>query len=339
VTASGNPVPLDPAPGAEESVAGLRRQVALALGKHHRLIRLLRGQKTLEDGPLLSEVATAGETIITAVVVQLTPEELREFVQHGDDEPLGFATMEWIDPDKFGSSYRVRGQKQTARLEFPEPQDININMLPFVMGDVASLPKEYRHYWPLIEACNLPAEELGKVGYLTIQESLVPAGESQRRPGVHIETPGIVMTAGKYHEHPLMWGCGYLRGNQQVDQNPELPKVEGGFYMASNVKSSCNVWQALIRDPGLVVGPHGDLEHLREVLGRGHTMAPNKMYWLTDRTPHESLALEEETYRQFFRLVTSRLSAWFPEHSTANKCGTKPDPAITKILKGNKFNP
>jgi len=67
-------------------------------------------------------------------------------------------------------------------------------------------------------------------------------------------------------------------------------------------------------------------------------MAPNEMYWLTDRTPHESLPLKTDTYRQFFRLVTSQLSAWFAEHSTANRSGTEPDPAITKIIRGSKFN-
>jgi hypothetical protein len=87
---------------------------------------------------------------------------------------------------------------------FPPPQDININMMPFVMGDITSIPVEYRHYWPLIAACPLPCKtqkvrtssypnrfetvkpEIGKVGYLTIQEGFVPAGSSQRRPGLHV---------------------------------------------------------------------------------------------------------------------------------------------------------
>merc|ERR1712139_709132 len=62
------------------------------------------------------------------------------------------------------------------------------------------------------------------------------------------------------------------------------------------------------------------------------------MYWLTDRTPHETLPVKEDTYRQFFRVVTSSLSAWFPEHSTANRLGIKPDENITKIIEGNKFD-
>merc|ERR1719510_2465024 len=67
-------------------------------------------------------------------------------------------------------------------------------------------------------------------------------------------------------------------------------------------------------------------------------MHPNTMYWLTDKTPHETLPVKEDTYRQFFRVVTSSLSAWFPEHSTANRLGVKPDESITKIIEGSKFD-
>merc|ERR1711862_450450 len=111
-----------------------------------------------------------------------------------------------------------------------------------------------------------------------------------------------------------MWGCGILRVCDNADSSPDLPKAEGGIYMANNVSKSCRIWSALVKDPGLVVGHHGDLEHVREILGPGEMMQANTMYWMTDRTPHESLPLEQETHRQFFRLVTSELSAWFPGH-------------------------
>ena len=34
--------------------------------------------------------------------------------------------------------------------------------------------------------------ELGKVCYLTIQESFVESGATQRRPGVHVDCPGVI---------------------------------------------------------------------------------------------------------------------------------------------------
>ena len=62
------------------------------------------------------------------------------------------------------------------------------------------------------------------------------------------------------------------------------------------------------------------------------------MYWITDRTPHESLPMRNEQYRQFFRIVTSEVSFWYKYHSTPNPLGVVPDPAITKIVAGNKFS-
>ena len=68
-------------------------------------------------------------------------------------------------------------------------------------------------------------------------------------------------------------------------------------------------------------------------------MEANRMYWMTDRTPLEWLPLKTTTYCQFFRLVTSQVGLWFADHSTPNLNGVKPDPKITKIVKGNAFDP
>jgi len=56
------------------------------------------------------------------------------------------------------------------------------------------------------------------------------------------------------------------------------------------------------------VNAHGDIEHLRETLaGRETHLLPDAIYWMTDRTPHESLPLQAGTLRQYFRLVTSKV--------------------------------
>ena len=54
------------------------------------------------------------------------------------------------------------------------------------------------------------------------------------------------------------------------------------------------------------------------------------------RTPHESLPLKRKKFRQFFRVVTSRVSLWYRDHSTANPLGVVPDPAITRTSAANR---
>merc|ERR1740138_778409 len=206
--------------------------------------------------------------------------------------------------------------------------------MPFHIGYKDSVPEAYQHYWPFIQKCQetLDPDELGKIGYLTIHESLVKQGSSQRRGGLHVETPGKLYTGGSFEENRYYWGCsgGII--------HRDFSKVKGGIYMASSVADSCRVWDVQVRDPASVVGKLGDLEHIREVLDEGMCMEAGKLYWITDVTPHESMSLGEDTYRQFFRFVTSSLSAWYPENATPNPLGIEPDPKITQIVAGNKFS-
>jgi hypothetical protein len=230
-------------------------------------------------------------------------------------------------------------------VEFPKPTDININMMPFIMErnfQETKLPEYLEDYWKnIIQHCinrfSDYSYEIGKVGYLTIHESHVDEATSQRRPGIHTESPGIVALTDDQERvvfNYLTWGEEYIYAGLDL---------EGGIFMTSNVENSCRVWNCQIERPEDdsidIVGEHGDIEHLREFLpDDSETMAANHLYWITDRTPHESLPLTKGTYRQYFRLVTSIVSAWFEDHSTKNPNGVVPDPEMTKIVKGSKFD-
>ena len=259
--------------------------------------------------------------------------------------------------------------------KFPTPSGININMMPFICGDTfdnCKLPDFLRPYYGLIELClqhqsyrenhhMWPKEyfssDLGKVYFLTIQESEVDPGQSQRRPGLHVDSPGWVniknvedMKPGQkgsgsshlYTDH--RWGAGFCHVfnlDTQTDKDiwdifeENLYVTFGGIYIASNVPDSTMVWNCAV--DGEVIGQHGDIEHLRSALGEGEVMRPGQVYWITDRTPHESLPLKEKTMRQFFRIVTSEVSFWFRDHSTPNPLGVMPDPEVTQIVSGDKF--
>jgi hypothetical protein len=183
--------------------------------------------------------------------------------------------------------------------------------------------------------------------YLTIDERPVEEGISQRRPGLHVESPGVLpvlksgvsledasyrvaQPGGRYVtavEHP--WGMGMMMRQE---------RVMGGVFMASNVANTTAVWNCHINNAeGGMVGPHGDIEHLRPLLGPcARTLEAGELVWMTDRTPHESLPVPAGARRQYFRLVVGTVSAWFVDHSTPNPLGCLPHPS-TRIVGGDKF--
>ena len=264
--------------------------------------------------------------------------------------------------------------------DFPEPSGININMMPFLVGETfeeCKLPEYVRPYWDLIQLCLDPHSErqthhlwnktkypsdLGRVYYLTIQETEVPPGQAQRRPGLHVDSPGSVKlrqgeaavwggalargagTSAQYTGHRWGAGCCHVLGADKpvmdfwdVVENNQLYVTFGGIYLATNLPGSCRVWNCGVAPEA--VGPLGDIEHLRWALpGPGQLLRPGQLYWVTDRTPHESLPLQEAATRQFFRVVTAEVSLWYRDHSTASPLGVLPDPALTRIVAGDKFS-
>jgi len=276
-----------------------------------------------------------------------------------------------IDDDESYPSCAFLSQTPLS-INFPPPTDININMMPFIVGDsfqTSKLPEYIKPYWPMIQSCLKPEtararwhmwprrdfpSELGKVNYLTIQESWVEEGTSQRRPGLHVDSPGAVKikdqivdgclkgkgSSQPYKGHRWGGGCAHeVLERRNDDDEPDLGLLvcRGGIYIASSVSSSCRAWNCAVKQE--VVGRLGDIEHMRGALLQypGLELEAGKMYWITDRTPHESLALPEGTFRQFFRLVTSQVSFWYKDHSTENPRGVKPDTTITKVVVGDKF--
>ncbi len=99
------------------------------------------------------------------------------------------------------------------------------------------------------------------------------------------------------------------------------------------------MWNTRIHDTfGDIIGPHGSLERMRELLGPAtKRLAAGELVWLSDRTPHESLPLTDSSVRrQFFRLVVGEIGMWFADHNTLNPTGY-PVPESVPIINGNKF--
>ncbi|KAH8071422.1 hypothetical protein JL721_4400 [Aureococcus anophagefferens] len=212
-------------------------------------------------------------------------------------------------------------------------------MMPFVVHERrAQLPAELQTYMHVIDACvrtmSRPPENT-PIGYLTVHESNVEDGASQRRPGLHVESPGLARGAAAAalapgaHHH---WGRGIVMKDGSLS---------GGIFMASSVDDTCRLWNCRVRDDqGDIVGPGGDCERLRPLLKHVETdtLRANELAWMSDMTPHESLPLKGGGRRQYFRLVVGEVSAWYAAHSTPNpNFDLASAPGGPAVVAGDKF--
>lgn len=195
-------------------------------------------------------------------------------------------------------------------VRFPTPAMRNVNMMPFIMGDPATLPLDLHPYLPIIDACGLAR---GRHAYLSVSESVVQAGQTQRRPGIHTEGTAAIGWGGG------SWGgCGGTRWGGCAQGL--------GDYMAST-DGACRAWDCEV----MTTSAHGEVDEpaLPPVY-----MEPSVLYWLSDRTPHEALPSPRAGIRQWVRLVGDLLGGWWVEHSTANPLGIAPN---APLLHGSKF--
>lgn len=218
-----------------------------------------------------------------------------------------------------------------GRFAFPEPTGVRVNMMPIKLRDESTFPDFCKPYLHMIRSVRWMQQLLDPdhVSYLTIDESVVEPGESQRRPGLHIERPGRVIHGGRIVKEgedgfrELAWGLGMWKSGTQFPVD--------GIYMASNVTGSCAIYPLQITSPAGVVDEHGGIEHMRHLLGEPKLLDQGELCWFTDTTPHESLPIASDTpvHRSFFRIVVGRISVWYSKHNTPNPTGLAPDAPVS----------
>ena len=188
--------------------------------------------------------------------------------------------------------------KLTAGIDilFPPPKNIKINMMPYVFGgykfESCKLPSYLKPYFNMIKLCHCSEEDLNKIFYLTIDEGLVKAGQSQRRPGIHTDNSGPLKLKNSNLSYSVCKGEGagkkcYFYWSDGVLMTDE---ISGGIFIASNVPNSCRLWNCKIEkdlvNGSEIIGENGDCEHIKEFLpsDKEVVLEKNKLYWITDRT-------------------------------------------------------
>jgi hypothetical protein len=151
----------------------------------------------------------------------------------------------------------------------------------------------------------------------------------------------------------------YSKGGKTANHGriPREALIILGIFLASSVSDTTRIWPVNIKDPN-AIGYQGNVEHLRDLIGEGSNIRAGtnpkignqkilfqrnlslfltglgELWWMTDTTPHESLPLAEDTYRQFIRVVTGPIGVWYDQHSTKNPLGIEPE---ATIIYGDKF--
>lgn len=199
--------------------------------------------------------------------------------------------------------------KHVGELAFPEYSGARVIMMPFRLEDVGTLPPLLEAWRPAVASLVARAPERVGVGYLTVDEAEVGAGEHHRRPGLHVD------------------GCG---GWGPV--SPWASQV-GGMLVAASVMGS-RAWRQSVDG---VPGEDGDCEHLASQLDPDAelALAGGQAYWMGPLAVHETLAQPRATRRQFVRLSMPSTAPWYDGY-TRNPMGVQPTgpilPARTKQM-------
>eukprot|EP01083_Nonionella_stella_P225410 801402_1 len=108
----------------------------------------------------------------------------------------------------------------------------------------------------------------------------------------------------------VAWDCRILDDKCIQTQREKDQKIYSWINWDKYNKQSTIKYDDIDNKEINVIDNMGNIEHLRNLLpkDRKYELKGGKMYWLTDRTPHEVMVMKQDGWRQFFRLVSNKLS-------------------------------
>lgn len=181
--------------------------------------------------------------------------------------------------------------KFKTKIDFPVFSNTKCYMMPFIQGVKESLPTRFAHWGDVIEKLTVGGEK-GKIGFVTIDESFVEAGKSQRGYGAKERT---LHTEACLSNGMASWGPTWGQSTGIFLD----PNVRANI--ANSIDNTCMVWNNNVFDTTV----DGDLSERAEEFPRsdGRMMKAGEVFEIGIWTPHECIEQLESGVRQFIRVV------------------------------------
>lgn len=183
---------------------------------------------------------------------------------------------------------------KVTEIDFPKFSGVRCLMMPYIQGDVSSVPSEYHSYADIIQSVFL---KNGDIGYLTIDESIAFKGKPHRGDRSRYER-ALHTEAGRRPGKIYAWGGGGWGSSHEVTLDGDVE-----ILLANNLDGSCAFWDAVHQDTSL----DGDIGYAASTYPyeTATMMKAGEVHKIGILTPHESLPVKEDVKRQFLRIVSS----------------------------------
>ena len=167
-------------------------------------------------------------------------------------------------------------------------------MMPFIQGDESSLPEIYKPYSEIIKNNFL---EKGEIGFLTIHESFVEAGKSQRGYNSRGISRNVHIEVGR-NNNVNHWGGG---GSSWGGKEKTLLDDNTMVLIANSISNTCRLWNT----KEMRSTKDGDLSAYIDSYPEytGSLMQTGELARISIFTPHECINQNHSGFRQFFRIV------------------------------------
>lgn len=182
--------------------------------------------------------------------------------------------------------------REMKTIEFPAFSSTRCLMMPYIQGEPESVSQQYAAYQGILASTYL---RRGDIGYLTIDESTVTAGQPHR--GKRAKYGRALHTEAGVIKGVCGWGGGPVWGGRHAVTLDRDVRV----LLASNMANTCAVWDSEHID----TSEDGDIGYAASAYpySEAKLLAAGELCEIGLFTPHESLPVCKSGRRQFLRIV------------------------------------